>query len=124
MKENLIPFFDKFAEDFKSFDGTLIADRYFAPYMAISSDNSISLYKEQKDIEQYFSSILADYQKQEVAYCTYSDFEFSAIGQKSALATMDWHMMKADGTLVTGWRESYVLIQDNDTLKIVTSIDH
>jgi hypothetical protein len=124
MKEGLIQFFDKFVLDFKSFDGAVIANRYVAPYTAISSDKSVSLYKEQKDIEQYFSAILADYQKQDVAYCTYSSFEFLPIGQKSALVTMDWNMMKADGTLVTRWRESYVLILENATLKIVTSIDH
>jgi len=67
---------------------------------------------------------LADYQKQDVAYCTYSNFEFSAIGQKSVLATTDWNMIKADGTLVTSWRESYVLILNNAKWKIVTSIDH
>jgi hypothetical protein len=124
MKENLIQFFDKFEQDFTSFDGAFIASRYYTPYTAISSDKSVLLYKEQKDIEQYFSAILADYKKQGVAYCTYSNFEFSAIGQKSALATMDWNMKKADGTLVTSWRESYLLILGNETLKIVTSIDH
>jgi len=48
MKEDLIQFFDKFAQDFKSFDGAVIANRYFAPYTAISSDKSVLLYKEQK----------------------------------------------------------------------------
>jgi len=124
MKENLIQFFDKFAQDFKRFDGAVIANRYSAPYTAINSDKTVSLYNEQKDIENYFASILADYKKQDVEYCTYSNFEFSAIGQKAALATMDWNMMKADGTLVTNWRESYVLILDNAEWKIVTSIDH
>lgn len=124
MKENLIQFFDRFAQDFKSFDGEVIANRYFVPYTSISSDKSVSLYKELKDIELYFSAILADYKKQDVAYCTYNNFEFSAIGQKSALATMDWNMMQADGTLVTSWRESYVLILNNEKWEIVTSIDH
>lgn len=124
MKEDLIQFFDKFAHDFKSFDGAVIANRYFAPYTAINSNKSVSLYKEQKDIEQYFSAILTDYQKQDVAYCTYGNFEFLPIGQKSALATMDWNMMKTDGTLVTSWQESYVLILNNAKWKIVTSIDH
>ncbi len=124
MKQNLIQFFDKFAQDFKSFDGTVIANRYLAPYTAISSDKSVSLYKEHKEIENYFASILADYKKQDVEYCTYSNFEFSAIGQKAAFATMNWNMIKADGTLVTSWRESYILILSDNALKIVTSIDH
>ena len=124
MKENLIQFFDKFAQDFKSFDGAIIANRYLAPYTAISSDKSVSLYNGHKDIENYFASILADYKKQDVEYCTYNNFEFSTIGQKAALATMDWNMMKADGTLVTSWRESYILILSDNVFKIVTSIDH
>lgn len=123
-KEDLIRFFDKFAKDFTSFDGAVIAGRYYAPYTAISSDKSVSLYREQKDIGQYFASILADYRDQGIAYCTYTNFEFSAMGQKSALATMDWNMMTADGTPVTTWRESYVLILNNAEWKIITSIDH
>lgn len=124
MKEKLIQFFDKFAQDFQRFDGAIIANRYLAPYTAISSEKSVSLYREHKDIENYFGSVLADYKKQDVEYCTYNNFVFSAIGQKSALATMDWNMMKADGTLVTSWRESYVIILSDNVLKIVTSIDH
>ena len=124
MKEELIQFFDKFVQDFKSFDGAVIADRYHAPYTAISSDKSVSLYQKQKDIEKYFATILADYKKRDTTYCTYTNFEFSAIGKKSALSTMDWNMMKSDRTPVTSWRESYVLIFDNAKWKIITSIDH
>ena len=124
MEENLIRFFDKFAQDFKSFDSAIIANRYLAPYTAINSDKSVSLYKEHKEVENYFASILADYKNMFVEYCAYNNFEFSAIGQKVALATMDWNMMKADGTLVTSWRESYILVLSDNVLKIVTSIDH
>lgn len=124
MKEELIRFFDKFAQDFGSFDGSIIANRYFAPYTAISAEKAVSFYKESKDIEQYFAALLTDYQHQNVEYCTYSDFEFSTIGKKAALATMDWNMMKKDGTVVTSWRESYVLILDNSKWKIVCAVDH
>lgn len=117
-------FFDRFAQYFKSFDGAVIVNRYLAPYTAISSDKSVSLYKKHKDIENYFSSILADYKKQNAEYCTYSNFEFSAIGEKAAFATMNGNMMKSDGTLVTSWRESYILILSDSILKILTSIDH
>jgi hypothetical protein len=123
-KQDLIQFFDKFAQDFKSFDSTIIANRYLAPYTAIGSDKSVLLYKEHKEIENYFAYILADYKKQDVEYCTYSNFEFSAIGEKAAFATMNWNMMKSDGTLVTSWGESYILILSDSILKIVTSNDH
>lgn len=123
MKEHLIQFFDKFVEDFESFDGTVIASRYLAPYTAISSDKSVSLYKEQGDIEQHFASILASYKKQNIAFCRYVKFEFSTIGTESALTTMDWNLMKKDGTTVTSWRESYLLIWTDGKWKIITSID-
>lgn len=124
MEERLIQFFDKFVLDFKSFDGSVIASRYLAPYTAISSDKKISLYKEHTDIVAYFTSILAAYKKQGVKYCTYNDFDFSAIGANVALATMDWQMMKEDGARVSSWRESYVLILSDGVFKIITSIDH
>lgn len=124
MKDDLIRFFDKFVEDFKSFDGLVIANRYLAPYSVIKSDKSVSLYKEQEEIEQYFSTILLEYKNQNVEFCTYDNFEYSMIGQDAVLVTMDWSMIEEDGTLVTKWRESYILISINSTLKIVMSIDH
>lgn len=124
IKEALITFFDKFTIDFKSFDGAIIASRYLPPYTAIHSNKSVSLFSEHKDITQYFSSILTAYKAQCVAYCTYSNFEHTKLEDGAVLATMDWNMMKDDGTLVAKWRESYILIFSNKVLKIVTSIDH
>lgn len=124
MKDDLIGFFNKFVEDFKSFDGLVISNRYLAPYSAIKSDKSVSLYKEQQEIEQYFSNILLEYKNQKVVYCTYDNFAYSMIGQNAVLVTMDWSIMKEDGTLVNKWCESYILIWSNSIFKIIMSIDH
>lgn len=124
MKEEIVRFFDTFVKDFKDFDGAKIANRYLAPYTAISSENSISIHKDQKEIEYYFEKILTDYKKQGVTHCSYTNFEFYTIGKKSMMATLDWKMMNDNGTVITNWRESYVLILDNAKWKIITSIDH
>ena len=124
MKQNIIKFFDDFVDDFQHFDGHIIASRYLAPYMTISSEGNVVLYETKQDIAQYFSKILSEYKVSQVDHCTYSNFDFSALGKKSFITTVDWHMLRKDNTLVIKWRESYILVLVDEALKIVSSIDH
>ena len=117
-------FFDNFVTDFKSFDGRIIASRYFAPYISVSSDGSLKSFSEQVDIEQYFQKLLDDYAQQGVISCSYEELESIPIGNSCMLATVTWSMISRDGEAVTTWRESYTLVNTTLGFKIFTSIDH
>jgi hypothetical protein len=51
-------FFDTFVEDFDSFDGTVIAARYTAPYLAVAADGSSRLFADPSSISRYFHGVL------------------------------------------------------------------
>ena len=53
MLDDIKKFFDRFVEDFSSFDGKLIASRYIAPYTAVSRDGDLWLCMEHSDVVDY-----------------------------------------------------------------------
>lgn len=124
MLDNIKDFFDRFVEDFPTFDGTVIANRYLAPYTAVSSDGDIWLCNDPSDVVIYFQNLLDRHKSRGVHYCKYQDLECGPIGNRCFLATVTWTMVGAENSVISTWRESYNLINTSTGLKIFTSIDH
>jgi len=124
MLDDIKKFFDRFVEDFSSFDGKLIASRYIAPYTAVSRDGDLWLCATQDESEEYFQSLLDRHSASGVVRCIYEDLDFSSIGSNCFLATVTWTMLAEGDVIVSNWRESYNLINRASGLKIYTSIDH
>ncbi len=124
MAESIAEFFERFAQDVPTFDGRLIASRYLAPYIAVSSDGDLWECREESDVVDYFQNLLDKHQEQGVAHCEYEDLISSPIGKKGYFATVTWTMSDKEGNTITHWRESYNLIKTNEGLKILTSMDH
>lgn len=124
MLDDIKKFFDRFVEDFSSFDGKLIASRYLAPYTAVSRDGDLWLCATQEESEEYFQSLLDRHSSSGVVRCTYENLDCSSIGSNCFLATVTWTMLAEDDVVVSNWRESYNLIRTSEGLKIYTSIDH
>ncbi len=124
MLDNIKEFFDWFVHDFSSFDGALIATRYQAPYLAVTSDGAVWECAAPSDLVEYFQSLLDKHSADGVIYTKYEDLEVTPIGRSCFLASVTWTMMNDAGDPISSWRESYNLIKTNDGLKIFTSIDH
>lgn len=124
MLEDIKEFFDRFVTDFSSFDGALIASRYRAPYLAVTSDGDIWECPAPSDLVEYFQSLLDKHSADGVTCTKYENLEFTAIGKSCFLASVTWTMMDDAGGTVSTWRESYNLIKTENGLKIFTSIDH
>ena len=124
MVDNIKDFFDRFVDDFSSFDGELIASRYLSPYVVVSSSGDVWQCSERPEIIEYFQSLLDKHKSQGVVCCKYDDLEFTAIGERCIFATVTWTMMTAENKVVSNWRESYNLLKSDSGLKIFTSMDH
>ena len=124
MIDDIKEFFDRFVDDFSSFNGTLIASRYRAPYLAVSSDGDIWECAARPELVEYFQSLLDKHLEDGVTCCKYQDLETYSIGKSCFSASVTWTMMNKSGETVSTWRESYNLIRTDDGLKIFTSIDH
>lgn len=124
MSSDIKLFFNRFAEDFSTLSGDVIAGRYDSPYTSISSNGDFTVYKTSDEIAGFFRRVIADYVGQGISKCNYDNLEFFAFNSNTYLATLTWHMLNSVGDTINSWRESYVLVDSKTTLKIVTSIDH
>jgi hypothetical protein len=119
-----LAFFDDFVAAFTQFDGALIARRYRAPYLAVTSDGSTVLYATQDEVGRYFQQVVNAYRSAGCRSCRYRDLTLLPLGERSALATVTWELVNAQGALHSTWRESYTLIFEAQGLRIVASMDH
>ena len=117
-------FFDDFVEAFSGFRGEQIAQRYLAPYMAIQADGSAQVYPSQEAISSYFQGVLNEYRARGCIGCRYADLEAQEMGPSSILGTVTWELFGAHGSVLSRWRESYILVRDGGYLKVRASVDH
>ena len=121
--EMIAEFFDRFSIDFRQFDGRLIADRYFLPFMPVSASGVTQLLQDKNDVAVYFQSYLDQYRNQGVTACGYKDLQSFQIGECALIGIVTWLLTDADGGLRTSWRESYNLLRRADHLLVYSSAD-
>lgn len=121
--ERIEAFFDGFSNDFSTFDGRLIAQRYHVPFVPVSADGSTQLLRDEAQVGQYFQSFLDDYRRQGVTACHYEDLASNKIGACAYSAVTTWLLTDEVGDLKVSWRESYNLLDRNSRLLVYTSAD-
>lgn len=124
MTDNVKEFFDRFVEDFPSFDGGIIANRYTAPYTAVTSDGELWQCSDPVEVVAYFQGLLDRHLERGVLSLKYSDYECHKVGKSNFFATVTWSTVGAEGKLISTWRESYNLVNTEAGLKVFASIDH
>ena len=122
--QKVIDFFDEFVGAFKSFDGSIVAQRYFQPFTAIHADETVQCMFTSSETASYFQGFLDDYYASGCRSCSYKDLEVVPIGATSVLATVTWELYDDDLRIVSSWRESYIIANLNKKLLVISSIDH
>ena len=118
-------FFDSFVAAFQSFDGARIAALYLVPSVALQADGSLGCLTSQSELARYFQAVVDGYRAQGFRACRYRDLAVTAIGARSALATVTWDLLRNDGEVLKSWRESYNLHRtDPGPWRIFASADH
>ena len=117
-------FFDAFVEAFASFDGERIAQRYLAPYLSRRADGTSACFVAHEEIGRYFQSVVDAYREDGCTSCRWEGLEATAVGGQGLLAGVSWTLLRADGSVLAGWRESYHLARTPQGLRIFASVDH
>lgn len=124
LRSEAIAFFDEFVTALQTFDGAFIARRYVAPFLAMHSDGSAGLFVETEEIGRYFQGVVGSYHQQGCRSCRYTNLEVVPLGERCALSTVTWELLREDGSVLIAWRESYNLLRGADGLRIFASVDH
>ncbi|MDM0115098.1 hypothetical protein QTI66_23315 [Variovorax sp. J22R133] len=124
MRNEVVTYFEECVDVFKTFDGPEIARRYLTPYSALRQDGAIKYFDSAPEMASHFQSMMDDYLALGVRACRYKDLELMPLGTRSALATVTWELCRQDDTVVSFWRESYILVRTADGLRVFASVDH
>ena len=124
LEHEIRAFFDRYNEAFASFDGNRIASLYHAPTITVRGDGSIHCLGSHEELAQFFQGVADTYRREGSRGSTMHDTEVVPIGQRGALTTMTWKMLRADGGLIKQWRQSYNLVRVTEGWRILVSTFH
>jgi len=117
-------FLDEFVEAFRTFRGAEVARRYQSPYLAVDASGAASCFATPGAIAEYFQRVLDDYRSRGCHSCRYRDLEVRALGEVSALLSVSWELLRADGSVAVEWRESYGVSRSGGRMRVFASVDH
>ena len=120
MKE-IHEFFENFSSDFSHFNGNLIAERYFAPFIPVTSSGEAKTLNSHSEISSYFQGYLDTYKEKGVVACTFKDFEWLQIGENAFVAIVTWLLTDENDGVIISWRESYNLLRQEGQLLVYSS---
>lgn len=117
-------FFDQYTAAFASFRGDQIAALYYAPTVTMRGDGSIHCLQSREELARFFQGVVDTYRKDGYADSRFLDLEVAPIGDRSVLTTMNWEMLRGDGSLIRRWRQSYNLVRVGQGWQILVSTFH
>ena len=117
-------FLDDYNEAFASFDGQRIAALYHLPTVTVRGDGSIHCLQSRVELASFFQGVADTYQKEGSVGSRFDDLQVSPSGGRSVLATLEWKMLRGDGSLIRKRRQSYNLVHVAAGWRILVSTFH
>jgi hypothetical protein len=124
LNEEIRRFFEKYAEAFDSIDGERIAGLYHVPTVTLRGDGSIHCLQSREALAKFFQGVADAYYRDGYRSGRFSKLEVVPMGARSALATMDWELCRADGSVIRQWRQSYNVVRVDKGWQILASTFH
>jgi hypothetical protein len=117
---DLSRFFDRFCEEFATFDGARVAQLFVTPCIALREDGELRGFREQQDVASYYQAALARYRDSGCAACKWSDLHVQRIRQGSVIATVTWDLLQTDIS-IRRWRQANFIASFGGKLRIYGS---
>jgi hypothetical protein len=117
-------FFSDYTRLFDAKDGAAIATCYHAPSISMRADASVHVFQTSRELQEFFQAVAEKYYEEGQRASRYANLDVKPIGSKSALATLDWQMLREDGSTIRTWRQSYNLIRQDGRWQILVSTIH
>jgi hypothetical protein len=124
LTEEVRRLFETYATTFASIDGAAIAKLYHAPCVTVRGDGSVLCLQSREELQAFFQKVADGYYREGFRGGPFVNLEVVAIGMRSALASMDWEMLREDNTVIRRWRQSYNLLRVGAEWKILASTFH
>jgi len=117
-------FLGEYVRAFDSIDGARIAALYHEPCITMRGDGSIHCLLSREDLARFFQGVADTYHRDGYRSSRFSNLEVTAIGARSILLTVDWELLRQDGSPLRQWRQSYNLVRVDSGWQILVSTFH
>ena len=115
---------NEYTKAFAMVDGVAIARCYHAPSITMRGDASVHVFQTRQELEAFFQAVAQRYHDDGGQNAGFSGLTLQPIGSKSVLATLEWHQIRADGSVLRSWWQSYNLIYADARWQIFASTFH
>jgi ketosteroid isomerase-like protein len=123
-KDLVKAFLKDYMDAFIACDGARIAHAYHAPCVTVRADGSIHSFQSENEIQSFFQRLADTYYRDGSRDWKYENLEVLPLGERSALATLDWEMRREDGSAIRRWKQSYNFVAVDGRLRILASTFH
>jgi hypothetical protein len=117
-------FLEEYMRAFDSMNGGGIAALYHAPCVTMRGDGSIHCLQSREELTRFFQGVADTYHRDGYRSSRFSNLGVTPIGGRSALATVDWELLREDGSVLRQWRQSYNLVRVDGAWQILVSTFH
>jgi hypothetical protein len=126
--EQVRRFFETYANTFDSIsiDGAAtFAQLYHAPSVVVRGDGSVHCLQSREELQAFFQKVADGYYREGYrGGGPFTNLDVVAIGTRSALATMDWELLREDKTVIRRWRQSYNLLRAGTEWRVLATTFH
>ncbi|MBV8257556.1 MAG: nuclear transport factor 2 family protein [Actinobacteria bacterium] len=94
-------------------DADAVGALYEAPMVAVREGRAIHL-PDRAAVRDHLAEVMAAYERSGAARADIASLDVTPLGRSSAYATVNWHVLSADGELLKDFRTTYHLLRDGD----------
>ena len=116
--------FENYGAAFDALDAVRIAAFYHTPTITLRADGSIHCLQSTDMLEKFFQRVADGYAAEGYRASRFRIVDVTPIGALSALVTLDWDLLRGDGSLIRSWRQSYNIVRTEGVWRIVVSTIH
>jgi ketosteroid isomerase-like protein len=117
-------FLGQYIRAFDSIDGARVAALYHEPCITMRGDGSIHCLQSREELARFFQGVADTYHRDGYRNSRFSNLEVTPIGGRSTLITVDWELLRQDGSPLRQWRQSYNLVRMDSGWQILVSTFH
>lgn len=121
MKEQVVAFFEGYAETFRHYQVEHLAEYYHIPCMMMSSHHKQAI-TQPEQLNQYISTLFSKYREIALAELIPDVDQYFCLSEKVFFVTVKWRFQGADEQELFSCQSSYTLQDNGDDLRIVAAV--
>lgn len=117
--ESVSSFLHSYVAAFNACNGVAIAMHYACPSLSLRGDGACTLLESRELAAPHFTTMAKAYADQGCVDWRAENVDIHPVGSKCALVSVDWTMLRSDGSAIRTWRHSYNLLANGTHLLIL-----